>query len=171
MELYDENLILRIVYSLVSILLVVGMSFADFNKTHATHPDWPGHARFHVVWQVLSYYPISIMNLFILWISIPDFYYPYQLYFWLFWYFTFLGTFIFTATLMPIYGGTLSDRGGRKPFLYTFGERLSIKPGKQKHLPFKINGQIKTYRFDENAHNMIAPTLIIIISTFVFLET
>ena len=30
---------------------------------------------------------------------------------------------------------------------------------------------IRDYCFDENAHNMIAPTLIIIISTFVFLET
>ena len=171
MELYDENFILRIIYSLISVLLVIGMSFADFNKTHATHPDWLGHARFHVVWQVLSYYPIAIMNICVLWIYIPNFYYPYQLYFWLFWYFTFLGTFIFTILAMPLYGGTLSDKGGRKPFLYTFGKKLIIKPGKQKHLPFKINGEIKTYRFDENAHNMIAPTLIIIISTFVFLET
>jgi hypothetical protein len=170
MELYDENFILRIIYSLVSVLLVIGMSFADFNKTHATHPDWPGHARFHVVWQVLSYYPIAIMNLFILWIYFPNFYYPYQLYFWLFWYFTFLGTFIFTILAMPLYGGTLSDKGGRKPFLYTFGEKLSLRPGKQKHLPFKINGEIKTYKFDENAHNMIAPTIIIIISTYLFLE-
>jgi hypothetical protein len=71
---------------------------------------------------------------------------------------------------MPIYGGTLSDKGGRRPFLYTFGEKLSLKPGKQKHLPFKINGEIKTYKFDENAHNMIAPTIIIIISTYLFLE-
>jgi hypothetical protein len=54
--------------------------------------------------------------------------------------------------------------------LYTFGEKLSLKPGKQKHLPFKINGEIKTYKFDENAHNMIAPTIIIIISTYLFLE-
>jgi hypothetical protein len=28
---------------------------ADFNKTHATHPLWIGHARFHVVWQIASY--------------------------------------------------------------------------------------------------------------------
>ena len=149
----------------------MGPTIADFNKTHATHPDWPGHARFHVVWQVLGFYPIAIMNLVILWLYIPDFYYPYQLYFWLFWYFTFIGTFIITAISMPIYNGTLSDKGGRKPFLYTFGEKLSVVPGKQKHFPFKINNKIITYKIDENAHNLVLPTLIVLISTLFLLET
>ena len=110
------------------------------------------------------------MNLVILWLYIPDFYYPYQLYFWLFWYFTFIGTFIITAISMPIYNGTLSDKGGRKPFLYTFGEKLSVVPGKQKHFPFKINNEIKTYKIDENAHNLVLPTIIVICSIYFFLE-
>ncbi len=171
MELYEANLVCRIIFTVISIGLVVGPTIADFNKTHATHPDWPGHARFHVVWQVLGFYPIAVMNLVILWLYIPDFYYPYQLYFWLFWYFTFIGTFVITAASMPIYNGTLSDKGGRKPFLYTFGEKLSVIPGKQKHFPFKINNKIITYKIDENAHNLVLPTLIVLISTLFLLET
>ena len=171
MELYDANLVCRIIFTIISIGLVVGPTIADFNKTHATHPDWPGHARFHVVWQVLGFYPIAVMNLVILWLYIPDFYYPYQLYFWLFWYFTFIGTFVITAASMPIYNGTLSDKGGRKPFFYTFGKKLSVIPGKQKHFPFKINNKIITYKIDENAHNLVLPTLIVLISTLFLLET
>ena len=110
------------------------------------------------------------MNIVILWLYIPDFYYPYQLSFWLFWYFTFLGSFIITVLAMPMYNGTLSDKGGRTPFLYTFGEKLRIVPGKQKHLPFKINNKVKTYRIDENTHNLILPTLIVILSVYFFLE-
>ena len=84
MDLYDANSICRVIFTIISIAVTVGPTIADFNKTHATHPDWPGHARFHVVWQVLGFYPIAIMNIVILWLYIPDFYYPYQLSFWLF---------------------------------------------------------------------------------------
>jgi hypothetical protein len=42
---------------------------ADFNRTHATNPLWTGHARFHVVWQCLSYLGISLIALALLWAS------------------------------------------------------------------------------------------------------
>mgnify|MGYP001160100988 FL=1 len=169
MDLYDLNSIPRIVFSILSILLTIGPTIADFNKTHATHPDWIGHARFHVVWQVLGFYPIMVLNLIVLWTHIPEFYYPYQLYFWLIWYFGFLGTFIITIFSMPLFKGKLSDPGGRTPFRYTFGKKLKLLPGKDKHLPFKIKGQLKTYKVDENLHNMILPTIIVIITSIYFI--
>jgi hypothetical protein len=28
--------------------------FIDLNRTHATNPQWTGHARFHLVWQTFT---------------------------------------------------------------------------------------------------------------------
>jgi hypothetical protein len=39
----------------------------DLNKTHATNPVWVGHARFHVVWQVVSYLGIAAIALYLIW--------------------------------------------------------------------------------------------------------
>ena len=41
---------------------------ADLNRTHATNPHWVGHARFHVVWQVVSYAGLALLALCLLWI-------------------------------------------------------------------------------------------------------
>src|ERR1700722_4901060 len=42
---------------------------ADFNKTHATNPKWTPHARFHVVWQILSYAGGGLVALYLVWID------------------------------------------------------------------------------------------------------
>ena len=169
MDLYDQNLTPRIVFTIITVVLTIGPTIADFNKTHATHPDWTGHARFHVVWQVLGFYPIMILNLIVLWINISNFYYPYQLFFWLFWYVGFVGSFLITLLSMPLFKGKLSDPGGRTPFLYTFGKKFKLLPGKDKHLPFKINGEVKTYKVDENLNNLVLPSIIVVIASIYFI--
>lgn len=39
----------------------------DSNPTHATNPSFPGHARFHVVWQVSSYVYVAVLALWLIW--------------------------------------------------------------------------------------------------------
>lgn len=39
----------------------------DLNSTHATHPLWPGHARFHLVAQVVAGVVTSAAEIVLLW--------------------------------------------------------------------------------------------------------
>ena len=72
---------------------------------------------------------------------------------------------------MPLFNGTLSDPGGRSPFKNTFGDKLKVLPvNKDKHLPFKINNEIKVVYVDENLHNLILPTVIVILTLIFFLQ-
>lgn len=47
-------------------------SVFDFNNTHATNPSWTGHARYHVVWQVVSYDLFALMALVLIWTAGED---------------------------------------------------------------------------------------------------
>lgn len=44
---------------------------ADLNATHARNPLWTGHARYHVVWQSMSYMAIGAVALVLLWAPGP----------------------------------------------------------------------------------------------------
>lgn len=41
--------------------------FIDLNRTHATNPLWPGHARFHVVWQTFGLFFTGVLAVGLIW--------------------------------------------------------------------------------------------------------
>ena len=41
------------------------------NRTHATNPSWPGHARYHVVWQSATVALMSVVELWLIWSAGP----------------------------------------------------------------------------------------------------
>jgi hypothetical protein len=59
----------RILLTLTVLGYSLGTIRADFNKTHATNPAWTPHARFHVVWQILSYSGVGLIALYLIWLG------------------------------------------------------------------------------------------------------
>ncbi|MGA7081597.1 MAG: DUF6640 family protein [Pseudolabrys sp.] len=63
----DHILVARILFTLMTAGYAVLTVIADFNKTHATNPEWTPHARFHVVWQISSYIGFGLLALALIW--------------------------------------------------------------------------------------------------------
>ena len=79
-------------------------AFFDSNPTHATNPSFPGHARFHVVWQVSSYCYVALLALYLVWTAGTDT--------WPLWQAAMLsacayGGFWSAVLFRPVYGGKL----------------------------------------------------------------
>jgi hypothetical protein len=87
---------------------------ADFNKTHATNPKWTPHARFHVVWQILSYAGVGLVALDLVWIDGPR---PLErLYLAAALSAAIYGAFFIAVISRPMFGGALYDDNGYQPF-------------------------------------------------------
>ena len=87
---------------------------ADLNKTHAANPLWTPHARFHVVWQVLSYNGIALVMLYLIWAGGPMA--TERLYLAAALSVAIYGTFFTTVFVRPLYKGSLYDENGYPPF-------------------------------------------------------
>lgn len=97
----------------------------DLNRTHAAHPQWLGHARFHVVWQTGTTAALAIVEVSLLSFNslreTERFYLAALL--------ASLPIFGFFAALLSrrLYGGTLSDPGGIPPLhIRVRGRRMRV---------------------------------------------
>lgn len=91
--------------------------FIDLNRTHATNPLWPGHARFHVVWQTFTVTLASFVELALIWW--PPF--SSRLFFYLAALLSALPMcgFIVAMLARKIYSGTLHDPNGIQPVRFS----------------------------------------------------
>jgi hypothetical protein len=109
----------RILLTLTTLGYGLGTIKADFNKTHATNPAWTGHARFHVVWQILSYSGVGLIALYLIWVDGPLA--VERLYLAAALGIAIYGAFFATVFSRPIYKGALYDQNGYLPFKPPFG--------------------------------------------------
>lgn len=123
--LYDENLVPRILMTITAIALAVGPAIADFNKTHATNPLWPPHARFHVVWQVTTNSSLCLLMLYILWTPLVE-QYNLQLVLVAMVQGAILAPLYSTIASMGLFGGALKDVNGIRPFKFNIGGKIHL---------------------------------------------
>lgn len=56
----------RVLLALFCLIQGLATAAIDLNRTHATNPLWPGHARFHLVWQVAGAAIMAIVEVVLL---------------------------------------------------------------------------------------------------------
>jgi hypothetical protein len=64
-------LLAKVGLTLLSVVQAIATVAIDFNRTHATNPLWPGHARFHLVWQSSTVVLLSMVGLVLIWYRSP----------------------------------------------------------------------------------------------------
>jgi hypothetical protein len=114
MDFIDHILIARILLTLNVAGWAVATVIADFNKTHATNPQWTPHARFHVVWQISSYVGFGLIAAALIWW--PGTLATERLYLVLAMCIAVYAAFFIAVATMPVYGGAAYDANGYLPF-------------------------------------------------------
>lgn len=67
----DHRVVARGLLALICGLQGLAAPAVDLSRTHATNPKWPGHARFHLVWQVITASLLSALEIGLIWWSGP----------------------------------------------------------------------------------------------------
>jgi hypothetical protein len=82
----------------------------DLTETHALHPAWSPHARFHLVWQILSGAGVALIALSLLWLYSGSMRLRANVATALG--LALLGGFYASMLLRPVYGSALNEPGG-----------------------------------------------------------
>jgi len=114
----DLHFVARVLLAIFCVVQGAATIVLDLNRTHAAHPQWLGHARFHVVWQTATVSTLAVFEVALLSLrgalESERFYLTALL--------ASLPAIGFFVALMTrhFYGGTLSDPGGIPPVRFNF---------------------------------------------------
>lgn len=121
----DHQSVARALLAFFCTVQGIATAVIDLGRTHATHPLWLGHARFHVVWQTANVAALSALEVALVLMRGPwmteRFYLAAIL--------AGVPIFGFFAALITrrLYGGTLSDPQGMPPWsVHLHGKQLRI---------------------------------------------
>jgi len=121
---FDLHLLARVLLTLATAGYAFATVLAAFNKTHATNPLWTPHARFHVVWQMLSYGGFGVIALALIWLRGPLA--VERLYLAAAFGVAVYGAFFVTALARSLFGGRLHDDNGVPPLPVTIAGRKML---------------------------------------------
>ena len=112
-------LLSRLIVTAIAASQGIAPLLIDLNRTHATNPLWPGHARFHVVWQALGLFFLGMIGVALVWLPSPES----RLLFYLAALLTALPMLSFLVAMFSrrAYGGTLHDPNGIQPVRIRIG--------------------------------------------------
>ena len=105
----------RILMTMATLMYGLIPPFVDLTETHVFHPEWPAHARMHMVWLLGTNSTLAAAALYFLWRYKENSSFGISLagvlglcvY----------GGFMLSAATTSLYGGALSDKGGVPPIL------------------------------------------------------
>jgi hypothetical protein len=105
--------IARALLALLCAIQGVATLVIDLNRTHATNPAWPRHARFHLVWQSITTFLLSALLVGLVWWPGP--YGVQRFYLALVLASISLLAFLCALIFRKLYGGAVSDPNGIPP--------------------------------------------------------
>jgi len=118
----SASLLARLMVTAVAAGQGITPLFIDLNRTHATNPLWPGHARFHAVWHTFALFFTGIVGVALIWWPSP----ASRRLFYLAALLTALPMLAFFVAMFSrkVYGGTLHDPNGIQPVRIRIGGKV-----------------------------------------------
>lgn len=117
---------LKIFVTLTAFIFVVLLPVLEVGPSHVFNPDWPGHARLHEVWQLLSNATFALFAVWLVWRQGKPLYAAFIS-------LVLNGSFLVAYAARAGYGGTMKHSDGSEMLLYgvnpAFGLLLSLTIG------------------------------------------